>query len=82
MSLSYHVNMHHTHFQTFKKCCRSVVTIVAKCIFNITLGKSCCNVVTLRKVYSSRVLSDKFCDINYYKCVIMIKFFYYSFWSH
>lgn len=37
MSCSYHVDMFHTHSQSFKRCCTSVATFIANCIFCVNL---------------------------------------------
>ena len=57
MSYSSHVDMFYTHSQSLMHCHTSVI---AKCIFTIALGESHCNVVALREVCCSCILSDLF----------------------
>lgn len=64
MSYSYHVDMFHTHFENFTHCRTSVVIVVVKCIFCVTLEMGCHNVVSLRKVCRSRVLRVPCCIIK------------------
>lgn len=64
MMCTYHVNMYHTHFQSFKHGRTSVVTILAKYIFGVALGVIRRKVVSLRKVCYSCVLSVPHCVIK------------------
>lgn len=74
--------MYHTNSQSFKQCRTSVIIVIAKCTFNVTLGKRCCNLISLREVCCSFVLSDQCCFISYYKCVIILNFYHCSLCSH
>lgn len=72
MSFYYHVDMFHTHFQSFKHCRTSATAFVTKCVFCVSIGRSHCKVVALRKVCCSYVLSVFFQVVKWSKYVIML----------
>jgi len=58
MSCPNHINTYHIHSQIFGHFHTSVVTVVVKCIYGVTLAVIGHRIVTWRKIYYLCVMGD------------------------